>query len=305
MWNPFKKSTRSSISEAVGLVKPVSIQIQIITAMEGMIDALDAEIPPVPQKQILPVSNEVKALIDAGFVNHKEVKAFNDKQANLDAIFDAKYKVYASQVEKREALQTALKVLIRARKKYGPNTLLMPIDQFIQICKNHNLVCGTFDQYTGEIPLEKLQEITRLKRVNSTPDLLFKVNKIIKTGSGGFSSKKEYQTFDQHFDKNFPFFNDVCGSFIYRVEFLDSTQATFHYMEFEYTQDYYFIAAPKKMMSGEVQEVYEPNKDPIIWGLHGKYVLIFTRWGEEANDEVIRRYEAFNRKLDAFAASLE
>lgn len=58
------------------------------------------------------------------------------------------------------------------------------------------------------------------------------------------------------------------------------------------------------MMSGEVQEVYEPDKDPIIWGLKDNDVLIFTRWGEEANDEVIQRYEAFNRKLDAFAATL-
>jgi hypothetical protein len=75
-------------------------------------------------------------------------------------------------------------------------------------------------------------------------------------------------------------------------------------MEFERTSSYYFIAAPKEMMSGEIQEVYEPNKDPIIWGLAGNNVLVFTRWGEEANDEVLQRYESFNRKLNAFAESL-
>ena len=214
MWNTFKKSTRSSIFEAMGLTKPIPIQIQIIAAMEEMIDALNTEVLPVPQRQVLPVPEEVKALIDAGFVSHKKVKAFNDKQANLDAIFKAECEVYAAQTNNRTALQSALKFLLKARRVYGPDTLLMPIDQFIQICKSHNLVCGTFDQYTGEIPAEKLQEITRLRSVMPIHDSLFKVNKIIKTGSGSSISLSEYQEFDRHFNKNFPFFRHVDGPFV-------------------------------------------------------------------------------------------
>lgn len=304
MWNPFKKFTRSSISEAVELVKSVPIQIQIIAAMEGMIDTLNSEVLQAPQKQILPIPKEVKVLIGAGFVNHKKVKAFNAKQEHLNATFKAQYDLYTAQVYNHMALQSALKFLLRARRTYGPDTLLMPIDQFVQICKNHNLVCGTFDQYTGEIPSEKLQEITRLKSVIPIHDSLFKVNKITKTGSGSYLSENEYRVFDQHFDKKFPFFKDKFG-YIPSVEFLDGITAKFYHIEFECTLDRYFIAAPRKMMTGEVQEVYDPNKDPIIWGIKDNYVLIFTRWGEEANDEVIRRCEAFNRKLDVFASSLE
>jgi len=304
MWNPFKKSTRSSISEAIGLVKPIPIQIQIITAMEGMIDALNSEVLQVPQKQTLPIPEEVKVLIDAGFVNHKKVKAFNAKQEHLNATFKAQYDLYTAQVDNHTALQSALKFLLRARRTYGPDTLLMPIDQFVQICKNYNLVCGTFDQYTGEIPSEKLQEITRLRSVIPIHDSLFKVDKITTTGSSSYRSAREYQLFNQHFDKKFPFFKDKFGYAPF-VEFLDGTKSKFYYIEFECTLDRYFIAAPRKMMTGEVQEVYDPNKDPIIWGIKDNYVLIFTHWGEEANDEVIRRCEAFNRKLDAFAASLE
>ena len=305
MWNPFKKSTRSSISEVMGLTKPVPIQIQIIAAMEEMIDALNTEVLPTPQRQILPVPVEVKALIDAGFVSHKKVKAFNDKQADLDAIFKAQSDLYTAQVNNRTTIQSALKLLLKARRRYGPGTLLMPIDQFIQICKSHNLVCGTFNQYIGEIPAEKLQEITRLRSVMPIHDSLLKVDKIIKTGSGSSISSSEYREFDRHFNKNFPFFRRECGPYVHSVEFLDGSTYGFCYMEFEYTQDRYFIAAPKKMMSGEVQEVYDPNRDPIIWGIKDNYVLLFTRWGEEANDEVIRRYEAFNQKLDAFAELLK
>lgn len=305
MWNPFNKITRSSISEAVGIIKPIPIQLKIIAVMEGMIDALNVEVVQVPQKQILPVPEEVKALITAGFTSHKKVVAFRKQQKVLDDDYKAKYKVYEEQSNNLNALKSALKFLIRARKVYGPDTLLMPIDQFMNICKKYNLVCGALSDYTGEVPYEKLQEIVRISSICSIHDYVYKVDKIIKTGFGGSSSSAEYAEFYKHFNKDFPFFKHFEGGVVPHVKFMDGHSAKFFHMEFEGNAQYYFIAAPKEMMSGKVQEVYNPKKDPIVWGLKGNNVLIFTRWGEEANDEVIRRCEAFNQKLDAFAESLK
>ena len=298
MWNPFKKVTE------VVLTKPVSVQLQIILAMEEMIDSLNTQTLPMPKKESLPVPDEVQALMDAGFVNHKKVVTFKEKQKSLDDDFMKKSKAYNDQSNRIIDLKASLKLLLKARKTYGPDTLLMPLEQFMQICKKYNLVCGTFDQYTGDIPIEKLKEINRLRSLRAIHDSGFKVNKIIKTGSGGSISSMEYQEFDEHFDKKFPILRYCHGPYVYRVKFLDGHVSDLSYININGTYDQYFIAAPKEMMSGEVQEVYEPNKDPIIWGLKDNNVLIFTRWGEEANDEVIQRYEAFNRKLDAFAATL-
>lgn len=298
MWNPFKKVTE------VVLTKPISVQLQIILAMEEMIDSLNTQTLPMPKKESLPVPDEVQALMDAGFVNHKKVVAFKEKQKFLDDDFMKKSKAYNDQSNRIIDLKASLKLLLKARETYGPDTLLMPLEQFMQICKKYNLVCGTFDQYTGDIPIEKLKEINHLRSVVATHDFGFKVNKIIKTGSGGSISAREYQEFDEHFDKKFPILRQCRGPYIYRVQFLDGHLSDFSYININGTYSHYFIAAPKEMMSGEVQEVYEPNQDPIIWGLEGNNVLIFTRWGEEADNEVIQRYEAFNRKLDAFAATL-
>ena len=298
MWNPFKKVTE------VVLTKPISVQLQIIMVMEEMIDTLNTQTLPRPELQSLPVPDEVQALLDAGFVNHRKVVAFREAQKSLEDDFMKKLRAYTNQSDQIRDLKAALKLLLEARKTYGPDTLLMPLKQFMQICKKYNLVCGTFDQYTGDIPIEKLKEINRLRSIRVIHDTCFKVNKIIKTGSGGAYSSREYQEFDEHFDKKFPILRQCVGPYSYRLRFLDGHSSEFVYIKFEGTHDYYFIAAPKEMMSGEVQEVYEPNQDPIIWGLKDNNVLIFTRWGEEASDEVIQRYEAFNRKLDAFAATL-
>lgn len=298
MWNPFKKVTE------VVLTKPISIQLQIIMVMEEMIDTLNAQTLPMPQRQSSPVPDEIQALMDAGFVNHKKVIAFKKEQESLDDDFMKKSKAYNDQANQIRDLKASLKFLLKARETYGPDTLLMPLEQFMQICRKYNLVCGTFDQYTGDIPIEKLKEINHLRSIRAIHDSCVKVNKIVKTGSGGTYSSKEYQEFDDHFDKKFPILRRCGGPYIYRVQFLDGHFSEFSYININGTHDYYFIAAPKEMMSGEVQEVYEPNQDPIIWGLEDNNVLIFTRWGEEANDEVIQRYEAFNRKLDAFAATL-
>ena len=40
------------------------------------------------------------------------------------------------------------------------------------------------------------------------------------------------------------------------------------------------------------------KEDPFICAATEYGVLIFTRWGEEASDEVIRRFEAFSKNLD-------
>lgn len=306
MWNPFNKITRSSISEAVGITKPIPIQLRIIAVVEEMIDAINAEVLPIPQKQTLTMPEEVKTLITAGFTSHKKVVAFRKQQKVLDEDYKAKYKVYEEQSNNLVALKSALKFLILARRVYGPNTLLIPMDQFMNICKKYNLVCGTLSDYTGEVPHEKLQEIVRIRSiVNNIHDCAYKVDKIIKTGHGGSSSNEEYAEFDRHFNKDFPILKHFEGGIIPHVKFMDGHSTKFYHMEFEGRAQYYFIAAPKEMMNEKIQEVYNPNKDPIIWGLKGNNVLIFTRWGEEANDEVIRRHEAFNRKLDAFAESLK
>lgn len=306
MWNPFKKLTRSSISETMGFAKPIPIQIQIIAALEEMLDSLDAQTLPPPMRQVLPVPEDVTALINVGFTGHKKVQDFKKRQKALDNEFNAEFKAYSDASAARNALKNTLKILLKARQIYGPNTLLIPMKQFLQICKKHNLVLGTFDEYTGDIPVEKLQEIKRLREVYRMKEhnAGYKVTTITKTGSGSSVSLEEYQVFNKHFDKRFPILKGPFTPFSRDVKFLDNYTDTFYFMRFEVISSYYFIAAPKEMMSGKIQEVYEPNKDPIIWGLAGDNVLIFTRWGEEANDEVIQRYEAFNRRLDAFAQSL-
>ena len=167
MWNPFKKNNVvAPFPEVRRATKRVSVQLQFIAIMEDMIDKLNVETLPMPKHQTLPVPEEVQALMDAGFINHRKVQAFKKQQEILNNEYDVKHKAYSTQSNERIALKSALKLLLKARRVYGPDTLLIPLEQFMQICKKHNLVWGTFDQYTGDIPVKKLQEITRLQSLS-------------------------------------------------------------------------------------------------------------------------------------------
>ena len=106
MWNPFKKVTE------VVLTKPVSVQLQIILAMEEMIDSLNTQTLPMPKKESLPVPDEVQALMDAGFVNHKKVVTFKEKQKSLDDDFMKKSKAYNDQSNRIIDLKASLKLLV-------------------------------------------------------------------------------------------------------------------------------------------------------------------------------------------------
>lgn len=291
---PFLPSMRSS--------DLASVQLSIIMAMEEMVSNLKKEGLSAPIKQVLPVPKDVQSLMEAGFMKHKKVRAFQEQQEALNIKYEVDLKLYLAQEEKQATLREALRVLLKARSKYGPDTLLLPLNQFMQICEKHNLVCGTFDQYTGDIPDDKLQEIKHLKALipirehNSG----FRVTKITKTDSWS-SSASEHNLFDKHFNKDFPIVRSCGGGpYVYRVEFLDGSSASFRYVGVEKIPSYYFIAAPRQMMREDIKEEHIPDRDPIIWGLAGDNVLIFTRWGEEAKDEVLQRYEAFNQKLDTF-----
>lgn len=306
MWNPFKKKTTITLSEATNMEPVLSINLQLLIAVEDMLKGFDTEVPSVPIKQVLPVPKEVETLISAGFTSHRKVQAFKEKQEALDAAFLSEFSIYKAASNRRQAVKEALDTLLKARRVYGPNTLLMPLDKFMSICKKHNLICGTFNDYTGDIPYDKLQEIVQLRKKGRIIEhnSAFKVDKVIKTGDGQ-NSTREYKVFHRHFDNDFPILRSCSGPYVFGLEFLDSFVGSFCHMRFEGASSYYFIAAPKEMMTGDVQEVYDPKKDPIIWGLAGNNVLIFTRWGEEASDEEIQRFEAFNQKLDAFAESLK
>jgi len=286
-----------------------NIQLSIITTMETMLDELNSyNEPKYPTKPEVEMSAEVKRLIDAGFENNKKVLEYRKEVERVNDEFNATVtylkKVSSAHKDTVKAFQT----LLAARKTYGNNTLLLPFDAFTSLLKRKNLVCGTFEDFRGDIPEENLNDILKLKEDKFkyhgvTLRTLLPVKEY--QYSSEWERKREnidnknldifpfvLKTEDSHDgwwsyfslpDRNIHFVDGTSKYFSGRITYGDSTK--------------FFIAAPKKMFKERYKVTVKPQ-DPLVCALTDYGVLILTRWGEEANDKLIKRFEAFNKKLD-------
>jgi hypothetical protein len=67
------------------------------------------------------------------------------------------------------------------------------------------------------------------------------------------------------------------------------------------------MCAPEKMFTERRKmkwTVDNTPKDPILCSLTEYGVLLFTRWGEEANDKIIKGYEELGRKISEYQQKL-
>ena len=296
---------------------PNSIQLQIIMELEHMLEEAKKVQSPFPQETKLPMPKQVADLIEAGFENVKEVREFKEKRKSLRDKYYREMEAWNAEFNVRTECLNALRCLVQARKVYGNDTLLLPFDQFRELCERWNLTAGSFDCYAGDIPDDKLQEIIRLKKTPSQGVPIISLRYV-----------KEF-TSDIGFDRDGLYSRDVCAvrdkllefpfvreTHVRQWEFVTSTRGksrTTYVTFFDGTKDdscfydvicgepsKFFITAPKKMMGEGMKVTVNPRhkEDPFICAAVEYGVLIFTRWGEEASDEVIRRFEAFSKNLD-------
>ena len=293
-----------------------SVQLFILMELEQMLEkAMEAQLP-FPQRTNLPIPKQVQDLIDAGFENTRVVQEFREKQRTLEAEYDQNYTNWSAGFEERQRCKNALKLLLQAREVYGEDTLLLPLDQFEELCKKYNLTCGSFDCYAGDIPEDKLQEIIELKRTPSGGLNLISLM-YVKEFYSDLDLSRTHSIYVQDNIKirdkilQFPFVrenrirwwetvqSDSGRSRTSYVTFADGTEDNSCFYDLTCSEkSKFFITAPKEMMGEGVKVKFNPQpKDPFICAFCEYGVLIFTRWGEEANDEIIQRHETFSKRL--------
>ncbi len=276
-----------------------SVQITILQMMEEYISNTETFFNlPVPVKNHVVKPKEVEDLITAGFTSHKKVLEYN---ANVEEE-EARYERAVKYRETMEKSVMALRFLINSRKHFGSDTLLIPYNKFEQLCHKYDLKCGELSSYMGDVPSDKLQEIISLQYKTGGFGLttLFPIKKYIN--DYGFSGEDELLWVEKHCDlfpfltSNKPTYTDGYTHRVYRQA--SGNELLLKWVKLELGKGtHLFITAPKSYFKEIPSETNQP-KDPFICA-HTRFgILIFTRWGEEANDEIIKKYEAFNHKLD-------
>lgn len=192
-----------------------------------------------------------------------------------------------------------------------PGCIFLETESFADILMKYNLTCGRLSSYTGEVPYENLVEIKKvhdkLKEmhgeniysnrmtesntiqkayegrvdaiINGEACCIVKYNAVLRRrlSSGKFKtigdvyvykedevSKQEYEYLNERY-KRFPF-----------IEYKDGTNP-----------DELFIAAPRQDMQSDLNSEIV-SKDPFVFQLFPYGVVIYSKWGEEADDPMLK-----------------
>lgn len=190
--------------------------------------------------------------------------------------------------------------LVGEMKKYwGDESILVPYDDFEKVCKRYNLTCGTFSEYTGYVPNDKIESIkmiqkklegagaywwTKIKTIKRIVEV--DLHKYFIDDSEDIVCKERMQSI-------FPFYSGDKGRWLSQVRFGESCKL--------------FICAPKKYMKDAPIPIVNYT-DPFICAYTDYGIMILEKWDLESDDEVIvahqQKQTSFVNKVKSFIKRL-
>ena len=255
--------------------------------------------------------SEANTLKELGFTSSKRYTEITEAENFNKALFKA-----------REERVKFILFLDEIFRYFGQGVLLISRQHFSELIRKYDLVCGLPSDFTGEIPPEMYESLTKAKKdykyminmiqadsysygigdiyrpnypkqsfINEYPTLydMFSVCKYYKVSEveAGFFSKRSKAV--QNLVR-FPFVKDD-GSL--------PNEINGHKVSYQRTDSHnFFIAAPRKEMKtiAFVKEIAIPQ-DPFVFSMTKYGALIYCSWGEEAKDQVIQNYKDLYSKV--------
>lgn len=175
--------------------------------------------------------------------------------------------------------------------------IFLKINDFISLLKKYNLVCGPLGAYIGDVLDDNLEEIVQtadmLERVKEDNPYSNKIDKDIFysivtqiTEYHPFALIPERKGTDEQISEalRFPFNSEPISAIASLSDkIIKSTQTK--------STDL-FIAAPAQDMKTEVKirHQYIRSEDPFVFQLTPYGVVIYSKWGKEAEDEMVNPY---------------
>lgn len=228
------------------------------------------------------IKREKNNLLNLGFRNAKSerMQRYEEKLSTAErklSDLTAVQRNVEARIDNIENQQITKEILLRLKKDFGEEALFVRYDDFEKVINKYNLVCGRISDYNGVLPEYKMADINRVLTMDIPK---FWEDKISRLCSAYDILDNQTKT---NFPRRFPFF----------------TRDNLPYGRRLMTRPCrFFIVAPAHEMLTE-KELWEKAererkaraKDPFIcahtrWG-----IIIFTKWGEESEDEIIKKYK--------------
>ena len=270
------------------------------------------------EKASLPVnvSKEKELLESLGLTSSKNMQVIKEAEAKIN--------VHNTIIEENIKIT---KIMDEMYKAFGTNTFYIPMKDFTAILDKYNLSVGRLEDYKGTIPEANIAEIAKAKemvdKIRSNEKVIHYDKPITVerqetktvwddeiTGYRSIYVTVEEPTFKHSWMRElYPtlYFNlqswyrltgvhvDKNKESFKRFPMIKQSEREWYY-EVDRKLHTLLIAAPVQ----EMDTLYEISErvvtdDPIVFSTVGNGVIIYSMWGDEGNDEVLRKYQELNK----------
>lgn len=270
------------------------------------------------EKASLPVDvSKEKALLESlGLTGSKNMQVIKEAEAKIN--------VHNTIIEENVKIT---KIMDEMYKAFGKNTFYVPMKDFKAILDKYNLSVGRLEDYKGTIPEANIAEIAKAKemldKIRNNEKVIHydkpttvvdyeeqeyfdyeacrtrtKLVRVEKPGYEFTRMRDLYPTLYFSLQSWYRLLGVRAGSekeSFKRFPMIKQDEMQWGY-NIDNTKHSLLIAAPVQ----EMNTLYEINEriitdDPIVFNTVGNGVIIYSMWGDEGNDEVMRKYQELNK----------
>lgn len=238
------------------------------------------------------ISTKYSELVKIGLKNSANAKVLKKQLDNIN--------YYNNTILKAQEL---LKYLKDVNNCLGNSVILVSTKAFYELCRKYGLSIGFLQDFTGVIPIQNLNELMEISnklRTNSNSHKLHLNNEMVRvTKISNYSSKKS----DSYVEERLGYYFNILQVCTYSIidirlsraeNFTEEEWAHNVYVNGDYASpDDFFIACPKSNLQEKPVIMSKPI-DPIIFQYCPYGILVYTMWGEEAEDKVFEEYKKLN-----------
>lgn len=235
----------------------------------------------MPLKDNHQLEEEYEKLKDLGLISSANARLIKVK---LDSI-----NKYNDNIKKARDLKVYIRNL---NYLYDGKAILISRESFYTVCRKYNLDIGPLKNYTGVIPVENLEELSKVKSTGQYHSNIYVVTDV--TNYSNITNSVIRRFLEQNY---YTFFSYEHISRLSNISpWGEEAQKVYLHCVW-YSEDDFFIACPKEHLKKDNVTISNHPIDPIVFRFCEYGIVIHTMWGKESEDKVFEEYKKLNNLI--------
>lgn len=235
----------------------------------------------MPLKDNHQLEEEYEKLKDLGLISSANARLIKVK---LDSI-----NKYNDNIKKARDLKVYIRNL---NYLYDGKAILISRESFYTVCRKYNLDIGPLKNYTGVIPVENLEELSKVKSTGQYHSNIYVVTNV--KNYSDITDRVIRRFLEQNY---YIFFSHKCISTLSNISpWGEEAKKVYLHCDW-YNEDDFFIACPKEHLKKDNVTISNHPIDPIVFRFCEYGIVIHTMWGKESEDKVFEEYKRLNNLI--------